>query len=274
MKSIKNFILFLLLTPACLVIPGCGRNVYLSDNGYNPGAPVKNIKEYKDVQIYLGSFNNNAPNTRSYKYYSPDNSVSYSTSSLVPDYVYYCFKKAFTEIGMKVNELDEAPVIYLMINEIYGTGMKFDINLYRGDDLEYVKELAVTVPAVTGTTAVDPALLERNAYNMIDAAVALVLNDKEFKNKLIKKPADIEKKIEGTPVGIVKAVDVPANEIIVSSGKIASMVNIGDIIYIVINGVKISLEVNFPMQTIAKCKIIEKDRKNLTKLKNGDMVYK
>jgi hypothetical protein len=277
MKHIRLLMpsLFTLLIVICSVFPGCGRNIRLSDDGYNPGTSVKNIKGYKDTQIYLGGFKNNAPKTKNYKYFSIDNSVSYSTNTLLPDYVWYCFKKAFAEIGMKVNELDEAPSLYLIINEINDTGLRCDINLYKGDDLEYVKELIVIMPAASGTADSDIAGLETNAYNMMDALIAEILKDKKFKTSLIKAPATpVEKKIEGTLVGIVKAVDTAANEIIVSSGRIASMVNIGDTVYMAIDGVKISMEVNFPMQTIAKCKVFEKDRKNITKIKSGDMVYK
>lgn len=77
---------------------------------------------------------------------------------------------------------------------------------------------------------------------------------------------------EGKLVGLVKSVDIAGNEIIVSSVVIGQLVNIGDTLYCVLDGVKINMEVTFPMQTIARCKII--DKKNITKLKNGETVYK
>ncbi len=258
------------------VFAGCGRNIYLSDDGYNPGASVKNIKGYKNAQINLGSFQNYAAKSKRYAYFSADKSVSYKTNNLLPDYMWYCFKKAFEETGMKVNEIDEAPSLYLIINDINDTGVKCDINLYSMDDLEFIKEIVVNSPGAAGTAESSPEFLEQNAYSMMDAVIAAILNDKGFKNKVITRPAGVpaEKKIEGTLVGIVKAVSVGANEIIVSSGKIASMVNIGDTVYTVVDGTKIKMEVNFPMQTIAKCIVLEKDRKNIGKVKNGDMVYK
>ncbi|MBN2401786.1 MAG: hypothetical protein JXN64_05255 [Spirochaetes bacterium] len=276
MNLLKIPIILLLLIFAGVVVAGCGdRNIRLSDDGYNTGASLKNIKGYKDTQINLGSFYNNAAKAKRYAYFSTDKSVSYSTNSLLPDYMWYCFKKAFTEIGMLVNETDEAPSLSLIINDINDTGLKCDINLYKDDGLEYVKELIVTMPAVSGTADSDPTLLEKKAYDMMDAVIAALLNDKEFKTSLSKAPAvAVDKKIKGTLVGIVKAVDTAANEIIVGSGRIANMVSIGDTIYAETDGGRINMEVSFPMQTIARCRILEKDRKSITKIQKGDMVYK
>ena len=281
MKYIKFFlsVSFLVLIAANVILTGCGKNINLSDTGYTPGASVRNITEYKDAEISLGGFTNNAAKTKRYAYFSADKSVSYSTNSLLPDYMWYCFEKAFKNIGMRVNEADEAPSLYIIINEMLDTGIKFDLNLYKGDELLHAREVTVSMPEAPSAKEADPALLEKNAYNMMDSAFASVVNDPDFRKNIIKapsgaKPASPEKKTAGTLVGIVKAVDVPGNEIIIGSGKIASMVNIGDTVYAVIDGQKIVMEINFPMQTIAKCKVCQKDIKNISKLQKGDMVYK
>ncbi|MBN2403227.1 MAG: ankyrin repeat domain-containing protein [Spirochaetes bacterium] len=85
-------------------------------------------------------------------------------------------------------------------------------------------------------------------------------------------PVIVEKMNKGQLVGLIKSVDASGNEIIVSSVVIGRLVNIGDTLYSVCDGTKINMEVTFPMQTIARCRII--DKKSISKLKVGDTVYK
>jgi hypothetical protein len=179
---------------------------------------------------------------------------------------------------MQVNESDEAPIIYLMINDLTDAEFRFDINLYRVGDLEQAKEMIVALPEASRDNNGDPVMLEKNAYEMIDTAITAILNDKDIKSSLVRTHATTaaaaEKKAEGTLIGIVKTVNIAANEVVVGSGRIAYSVNIGDIVYAEADGVKISMEVNFPMQTIAKCRVLEKDKRNITKIKSGDKIYK
>lgn len=275
----KNFHIILLLIIALLfVVSGCSRNIKLSADKYTPDIAVKNIEPYKDAQIYLDGFVNNAGSTDRYAYYSLDESVNYETSDLIPDYLWYCFEKAFKQAGMKVNEKDDAPAFYMVINDMNDTSIRFDINIYKGDNLELAGELTATIPAASGNKEDDPSQLERNSYALVDAAVTAVLNDSGFRTSVAGtvpgRPAPVEKKVNGEFIGIVKAVNPVSNEIIVSSGRIAYKVQIGDTVFIENDGGKINMDVSFPMQTIAKCKVKDKDRKNISKIKKGDKVYK
>jgi ankyrin repeat protein len=98
------------------------------------------------------------------------------------------------------------------------------------------------------------------------------LKDNETPKENEKTPSVVVKINNGKLVGLVKSVDGASNEVIVSSVVIGQLVNIGDTLYCVCDGSKVNMEVTFPMQTIAKCKLA--DKRNIAKLKVGETVYK
>ncbi|MBN2041747.1 MAG: hypothetical protein JW864_17050 [Spirochaetes bacterium] len=277
MKFKNRIILFFFIITGCALLPGCGgKNIYLSSSNYTPHPKIVNLTEYKNAKIYIGGFSNNAGNTDRYNYYGPNSDATYETESLLVDYFWYCFVKAFKEMGISVNEDYDAPLLYLMLNSMTDEECTFDINLYKGDDLVFVKEFTVKIPP-TDPESKDLAVLERNAYKMINTAIAKILYDNNFKaNVATSSSAAVKpvKKTEGTLVGIVKKINAGSSEIIVGSGKLADMVNIGDTIYVVDRGKKIKMKVKFPMQTIATCTVIPADKKRIVRIKEGDMVYK
>jgi len=80
-----------------------------------------------------------------------------------------------------------------------------------------------------------------------------------------------EKKQEGLLVGKVYNINPANHEITIAYGN-SSRIMLGQKLFMIVNGRKIYLKVNFPMMTIARCTIL--DRKIIKDLKTGMPVYR
>ena len=81
---------------------GCSRGiyVYIQQDKYAPQLH-ENLNVYKGTSVYLTGFTNQAGNTTMFYYYSPDKGACYEGSPSLQSYLWHCFSKAFTQLGIK-----------------------------------------------------------------------------------------------------------------------------------------------------------------------------
>ena len=77
-----------------------------------------------------------------------------------------------------------------------------------------------------------------------------------------------------TQIGTVGKVLHGRNEILVKSGKAGELMQMGDKVFVIVNGKKVVLSVEFPMQTVAKCKVLTKHKAWLPSIRKDMPVYK
>lgn len=79
---------------------------------------------------------------------------------------------------------------------------------------------------------------------------------------------------DGEKAGVIKQIDKKKGEIFVGSIKSVNDVQMGDLLYVRIDGKVVQLRVEFPMQTMAKCRAAGENRELWTKIENGMQVYR
>ncbi len=178
--------LFALVAAALLAsAAGCGRGgyVYVQQDKYTPQLH-QNLNVYKGTAVYLAGFTNRAGNTTTFYSYSPDRSVYYEGSPSLHSYLWYCFFKAFTKLGMKVHEENppaDVPEIQLTVTSLSDRDFKFQVTVLKGKQEVYKNSYAIAAPQPTDRR---PVALEERAYRMVDAAVSSLLFDQKFQQSL------------------------------------------------------------------------------------------
>ena len=168
-------------------VSGCRRgvHVYVQQDKYNPQLH-ENLNVYKGTPVFLSNFTNRADNTSMFYYYSPDYGVTYEGSPSLQSYLWYCFQKAMTSLGMKVysredNPPAEAPEIQLVFTSLTDQEFKFEVTVLKGKQEVYKNSYAIAAPP---SKDMRPVALEERAYRMVDAAISTVLFDQKFQQSL------------------------------------------------------------------------------------------
>lgn len=78
---------------------------------------------------------------------------------------------------------------------------------------------------------------------------------------------------ESPKAGKIREIDLAKKEILVSYDQVGSPYKMGDKLHIIIDDESVTLEVIFPMQTVARCKLAAKDSQKFGMLKKGMLVY-
>jgi hypothetical protein len=187
MKMNKTIHTVLWLVALSLMVSafGCSRGlyVYVQQDKYTPQLH-ENLNVYKGTAVFLNSFENRAQNTSMFYYYSPDFGVTYEGSPSLHSYVWYCFKKAFTSLGMRVYEADppaDVPEIRLVFTTLTDREFKFEVTVLKDGQEVFKNTYAIAAPAPEDMR---PEALEERAYRMIDAAVSSILFDQKFQQSL------------------------------------------------------------------------------------------
>jgi hypothetical protein len=161
--------------------------VQLNQYKYIPSFSAANYPAYKGANVNLLNFTNTAMNTNIFHYYSPDRNVYYETPQLLSSYLWYTFRDAFNHVGIRVHEnvrtISTVPEFHLIMLSMTDRSFEFRVNMTR--DGASILQKIYTVK-MAETNSYDPAVLEKNAYAMIDKSVAAVLNDPEFLRALKK----------------------------------------------------------------------------------------
>jgi len=166
-------------------LTGCAETIVsVHRHLYKPVLPSSVVSFYKGKHIDLNSFENLDDKTRKWTYYSPDGKVAYKAAVPLEYYVMDCFRDAFWLAGMSVLKDSPDPNIpdmVLIIDRWTDTEFRFTISILKNNALKFRNQYQVTMPASNTT---DTALLEKNAYEMMNKAVLAVLNDPTFQELL------------------------------------------------------------------------------------------
>ena len=168
-------------------LSGCrrGTHVYIQQDKYSPQLH-ENLNVYKGTAVFLSDFTNRADNTSRFYYYSPDYGVTYEGSPSLQSYLWYCFQKAMTGLGMTVHSRDdnppaEVPEVQLVFTSLTDQEFKFEVTVLKGKQEVYKNSYAIAAPPSKDKR---PVALEERAYRMVDAAVSTVLFDQKFQQSL------------------------------------------------------------------------------------------
>ncbi len=183
-KACSVLVLLALFTLGC-VNPKA--YVQLNQYKYIPSFSPANYPALKGAQVNLLNFTNTAMNTNIFHYYSPDRNVYYETPQLLSSYLWYTFRDAFNQAGIRIHEnVRTMPAIadfHLIMLSMTDRSFEFRVNMTR-DGVTILQKIYTVNMA--DTNSLDPAVLEKNAYAMIDKSVKTVLNDPDFVKALKK----------------------------------------------------------------------------------------
>ena len=156
--------------------------VYVQQDRYIP-ALEGDMAAYRDRPILLDPLVNEAENTGTYYYYSPDGNVTYETEPWLDDYLRTSFAKAMTSVGMVVL-LEPPPAADPSLIDMQLTliswddyALRFQALLNRAGQSIYQQEYRIEVPRIETAEA---QILEDRAYRIMDMVVAGVLSDPGF----------------------------------------------------------------------------------------------
>ena len=171
--------LLVFLLPSLLALAACKPSVPLSSDDY-PGSVSNTDQRFKGTQIYLVTPSNNANNTTLLSYRSADGNHAYGGPALT-SYLWYCFEKAFTNMGIMVH--DDRPPFPIP---------QMDLTFTSWSDQEFVGTVTLAtsqnvykLPLKVQFQPPDyeqatPEDLKAFAYYQIDEIVAHILNDPGF----------------------------------------------------------------------------------------------
>ncbi|MCP4135663.1 MAG: hypothetical protein GY754_32140 [bacterium] len=270
----------------------CDKTIELDHGSYSTTIKAEDFAAYKGKTINLYGFYNSADNTKRYEYYSPDKNAKYQTSSLIPDYIWYSYEKALTQIGVIVNkeyDTGKTPYLTLEMKSLTDREFKYTITLSEGGDIPLYQNdftIKTQIESYDSSKAKKDeayyAKFQKASYKMIDDSLSAFLSDPAFQLAFLKETVKIEKPEEvvistvkrGKLIGIVKEINYGTGQIILGSKRIGKLVKMGDRVYVIVDDNKIYMKVSFPMQSIAKCRIAPEHRKFLNKIKKRVAAYK
>lgn len=208
MKIRKSWGVLIFFCIIALFLAGCagGTKVTLKQESYSPSFRAGDYSRYKGKKLCLSSFSNQAQNTKSYRYSSPDNKLSYEGNVKLEDLYLKGFTKAFKHIG--VNLVDYTydndpryrpgyhhgywwgapgpgnykapkgvPEFQFILLSMTDQELKFKVLVFKEGETKLDKEYTVTMPAATTDNTTE---LEKRGYRMVDLAFTTIMKDREF----------------------------------------------------------------------------------------------
>jgi hypothetical protein len=143
---------------------------------------------FKGKRILLMNITDESKNTSNLAYYNPEKTVGYqlfySSQHQMPQpvvsYFWYALQKGFECAGVRIEEhgrIYDAELL-LVFRSLTDEEVRFQAFLVRKAVSVLDKEYVVAMPKVQ---LVNKKALEDRAYRMLDAMVATILNDPDFK---------------------------------------------------------------------------------------------
>ena len=208
----KHFTIKGSIVVSCIVaifLSGCvggGTKVPLTQQKYSPSFSGGEYSRYKGKRLVLANFINQAQNTKTYSYSSPDKKYIYEGDASLETYYQNCYEKAFKHIGVKLDEYvyrDDYARTYhhryswwghhgqgsygppkgvqefqLVLLSLTDEEFKFKVILFKEGDIKFDKDYAVTMAAAPETD--NTATLEKRAYQLVDLSFTTIVKDREF----------------------------------------------------------------------------------------------
>ncbi len=124
---------------------------------------------------------------------------------------------------------------------------------------------------VTGTEIIPLDSLDEK-YKTKELFISLMDNTGFIPDSAVPSEKETADKVDVSKHLIGKVSSVQGNEIIVSSSRAADLIRMGDRLFVMVNGKKVTLIVTFPMMTVAKCK--SSNMSEIKKISKGMPVFK
>ncbi len=172
---------FAALSLLLLAGPACGPAIGLSSDRYMPDFDAAALPRYRGQTMVLRNFTNADENTRFYKY--PGDGREYG-GPLLTSYFWYCFKTAFTRLGVNVFEdgtgPQDAPAMEVKLFQISEAGFGADVLLTgaRGQP-PLLKRYVIAGPPIINQ---GEAALEQRAYRMMTTLFWRIVADPQFQS--------------------------------------------------------------------------------------------
>lgn len=206
-KHLKTMV-FVILCISALLLAGCasGTKIVLTQEKYSPSFRAADYGRYKGKKLVLASFTNQAQNTKTYNYFSPDGKLNYEGNVSLENLYLSGFTKAFRYIGVTLVDYiyDEdyryrsgyrhgwwwghpgpggyrAPrgVAEFQFTLLSMTDQEFTfkIAVFRDGQTKLDKDLTVKMAPAATDNAAD---LEKRGYRMVDLAFTTIMRDRDF----------------------------------------------------------------------------------------------
>jgi len=191
-----------------LFLTGCasGTKITMTQEKYSPSFRAADYSRYKGKKLVLSSFTNQAQNTKTYNYFSPDKKLNYEGNVSLENLYLNSFTKAFKHIGVNLVDyaydndpnyrhgyrygywwggpgpggykapkgVSEFQFILLSMTD---QELKFKVLLFKEGESKLDKEFTVTMPAAGTENAAE---LEKRGYRLMDLAFTTVMKDRDF----------------------------------------------------------------------------------------------
>lgn len=204
MKIKMNWGVLIFFCMVALLLSGCagGTKVAMKQESYSPSFRAGDYSRYKGKRLCLSSFFNQAQNTKSYSYSSPDNKLNYEGNVKLEELYLKGFTKAFKHIGVTLVDYtyDQdyhrhgyrygwwgpaagyrapkgVPEFQFILTSLTDQELKFKVLVFRDGDSRLDKEYTVTMPPAATE---NPAELEKRGYQLIDLAFTTIMRDRDF----------------------------------------------------------------------------------------------
>jgi hypothetical protein len=162
-----------------LATSACGTTVGLTSDRFMPQFDAGSLPMYRGRAILLRNFENVDNSTSFYKY--PGDGRRYG-GPVLTSYFWYCFKSAFTKLGVNVFEEGQGPmgvpVMDMKLVQINEAGYTVDVVATgAGGQPPLQKRYAIAGPPIS---TADAAALEARAYQMMSMLFWAIVADPQF----------------------------------------------------------------------------------------------
>jgi len=206
-KSIKwgSLITFCIIG---LFLTGCagGTKIAMKQESYSPSFRAGDFNRYKGKKLVLSSFSNQAQNTKTNNYFSPDKKLNYEGNVSLENLYLNGFTKAFKHIGVTLVDYTYdndpryrpgyrhgywwgapgpggykapkgVPEFQFALLSMTDQELKFKVIVFKEGETKLDKDYTVTMPAAATENTAE---LEKRGYRLIDLAFTTILKDRDF----------------------------------------------------------------------------------------------
>jgi len=191
-----------------LLLTGCasGTKIMMTQEKYSPSFRAGDYSRYKGKKLVLSSFTNQAQNTKTYNYFSPDKKLTYEGNVSLDALYANGFTKAFKHIGVTLVDYTYdndhrgrhgyrygywwgapgpggykapkgVPEFQFVLLSMTDQEFKFKVLVFREGETKLDKEYTVAMAAAATDNAAD---LEKRGYQLIDLAFTTIMRDRDF----------------------------------------------------------------------------------------------
>ncbi len=205
MKIKKIWGILIFFSIVALFLTGCagGMKVTMKQESYSPSFRAGDYSRYKGKKLCLSSFFNQAQNTKTYNYFSPDKKLNYEGNVSLENLYLNGFTKAFKHIGVTLVDYvydrdyqyrhgyrygwwgpatgyrapKGVPEFQFILTSMTDQELKFKVLVFKEGETRLDKEYTVTMPAAATENTAE---LEKRGYRLIDLAFTTIVRDRDF----------------------------------------------------------------------------------------------